>query len=217
VHVAKLARGWDHPHSPIIELACELLQAQESFLWKCIRGTGLAYGVGLQADFENGLLFLSLFRSQNSYLAYAEASKVVRDICDGKITIEQTSLDSAKSSLVYGVAASLCTPKRSASMAFVNETLKGVDTNYDRKKLEVLQPVTVEQIRETIRKYILPLFNAQTSAAFVTSGPGKANEIKDALENIGFVVESRTLDSEETDEIGESESGGESDGSRASR
>jgi hypothetical protein len=40
----------------------------------------------------------------------------------------------------------------------------------------------------------LPLFDAKTSAAFVVSAPGKANEIKGALEDAGFAVESRTLE-----------------------
>lgn len=82
----------------------------------------------------------------------------MREICNGKvvvpradlcsalistsryqITIEQTTLDAAKSSLVYGIAQSLSTPGKAASMAFVNETLKGTDINYGRKMLEALQ------------------------------------------------------------------------------
>jgi len=217
VHVTRMFRGWDHRDSAIIKLACEVLEGSESFLWKYIRGSGLAYGANLGVDLENGLLSLSLYRCPNSYLAYAEAAKVVQEICSGKISIEQTTLDAAKSSLVYGIAQSVSTPGAAATMAFVNETLRGTELSYGREMLETLQPVTVEQIRETIKTYILPLFDAKTSAAFVVSAPGKADEIKGALEDVGFVVERRTLEIPDDEMESGSDSGDDSDTSMSSR
>lgn len=76
----------------------------------------------------------------------------------------------------------------------------------------ILQTVTVDQVRETIQKYLLPLFDAKTSAAFIVSAPGKADEIKASLEGVGFAVESRTLEvSDEDMEGSESGSDDESD------
>lgn len=82
----------------------------------------------------------------------------MREICSGKvrtprgssalgpdftsciqITIEQTTLDAAKSSLVYGIAQSVSTPGAAANMAFVSETLRGMEITYGRKMLETLQ------------------------------------------------------------------------------
>ncbi|KAF8307697.1 hypothetical protein DL93DRAFT_2064630 [Clavulina sp. PMI_390] len=211
IHVTRIFQGWDHPDAAIIKLACEVLDGSESFLWKYIRGSGLAYGANLGADLENGLLSLTLYKCPNSYQAYAEGAKVVKGICDGSIPIEQTTLDAAKSSLVYSVAQSMSSPGKAASMAFVNETLRGVESNYGRGMLETIQPVTVEQIRETITKYILPLFNAESSVSFVVSAPGKADEIKESLEKYGFSVESRSL--EVSDEDMEGSESGSDDGS----
>jgi len=217
VHVTRMFRGWDHRDSAIIKLACEVLDGSESFFWKYIRGSGLAYGANLGVDLENGLLSLSLYDCPNSYLAYAEAAKVVREICSGKISIEQT-LDAAKGSLVYGIAQSVGSPGAAATMAFVNETLRGTELNYGREMPETLQPITVEQIRKTIKTYILPLFNAKSSAAFVVSAPGEADEIKGALEDEGFVVERRTLEIPDDEmEGGGSDSGDDSDTSMSLR
>jgi len=212
VHITRIFQGWDHPDAAIVKLACEVLDGSESFLWKYIRGSGLAYGANLGADLENGLLSLSLYRCPNSFQAYAEAAKVVTGICDGSIPIEPTTLDAAKSSLVYSIAQSMSSPGKAASMTFVNETLRGVEPNYGRAMLEAIQPVTIEQIQNTIRKYILPLFDAKTSAAFVVSAPGKTDEIKSSLEGYGFAVESRTLEVTDEDMEG-SESGSDDEGS----
>lgn len=55
------------------------------------------------------------------------------------------------------------------------------------------QAVTNEQIINTIKQRILPLFDASSSVAVVASSPNKAGEIKDSLAKYGFEVEERTL------------------------
>ncbi len=78
----------------------------------------------------------------------------------------------------------------------------------------ISQSVTKEQVQESIRKYISPLFDASSSVAVVVSAPSKTVEIKDSLTTFGFEVETRTLDAsqEELDmmEMDESESESES-------
>lgn len=45
-----------------------------------------------------------------------------------------------------------------------------------------------------MKKYILPLFDPQTSAAFVVCAPNQAEEITKGLTEEGFEVESRKMD-----------------------
>jgi hypothetical protein len=80
-----------------------------------------------------------------------------------------------------------------------------------------LQSVTNDQIKDAIRKYILPLFDSSSSVAIVVSSPAKADEIKKSLEGVGFDVEAREL-SVNPDELKgeEDESGSESDSESSS-
>lgn len=62
VHFAKGLVGWDHPDYPALLLASSTLNATESYLWKSIRGSGLAYGAHVEADVESGLTGFSVYR-----------------------------------------------------------------------------------------------------------------------------------------------------------
>jgi Zn-dependent M16 (insulinase) family peptidase len=62
MHTTQGVVGFDHPDYPALRLACEVLDATESFLWKIIRGSGLAYGANMSLDAESGHLSFLLYR-----------------------------------------------------------------------------------------------------------------------------------------------------------
>jgi Zn-dependent M16 (insulinase) family peptidase len=62
VMYAKGPEGFDHPDLPALTLANSTLNASESYLWKSIRGSGLAYGAGVEIDTESGLVGFSIYR-----------------------------------------------------------------------------------------------------------------------------------------------------------
>jgi Zn-dependent M16 (insulinase) family peptidase len=62
VHIAKGPSGWSHPDLPTLLLASAVLNASESYLWKSIRGSGLAYGANVEIDVESGLTGFSVYR-----------------------------------------------------------------------------------------------------------------------------------------------------------
>jgi len=132
-----------------------------------------------------------------------------------EIAIEDTTIDAAKSSLVYSVTQSLSSPGKAASSSFANQVLRSVPQDFGRQLLQQIQSVTKEQVRESIQKHISPLFDASSSVAVVVSTPSKTLEIKDGLESFGFEVETRALDvpQEELDmmDVDESDSGSESE------
>jgi hypothetical protein len=57
----------------------------ESYLWKAIRGTGLAYGTSIGANAETGHVYLSIYRSPDSSKAFLEAGRVIKDLVDKKV------------------------------------------------------------------------------------------------------------------------------------
>ena len=66
VHYAKGILGWDHPDLPALTLASATLNATESYLWKSVRGSGLAYGAHMEVDAEAGLTGFSVYRVRAS-------------------------------------------------------------------------------------------------------------------------------------------------------
>jgi hypothetical protein len=70
--------------------------------------------------------------------------------------------------------------------------------------------VNLSEVKESLRKYVLPLFDPSTSVAVVVSAPSKTDEIAQGLESVGFTVEKRTIEVS-PDELGSDGTG--SDGS----
>ncbi|KAG8934409.1 hypothetical protein FRC02_010043 [Tulasnella sp. 418] len=211
VHTAKGIVGWDHPEYPALRVACEVLDGIESFLWRYIRGSGLAYGSNMSIDLESGLVGFTVFRAPDAYKAYAEGLKVVRGLTDGSIPMDEISLDGAKSSLVYSVTRSVSSPGRAALEAFTNQTFRGVPADNARRLLERLQNVTLDDVKGALQKYILPLFDPESSVAVIVSGPSKSDSIAEQLKSAGFDVERRTLDvGPDEDGSGSEETGSES-------
>jgi len=123
----------------------------------------------------------------------------VRELADEKMPIEETSLDAAKSTLIYSYAQRTGTVGKAALMSFNNQVLRGVAPDHHHQLLQRFRTVTKADVVSAIRKYVLPVFDPETSVAVVVSSPTKAEDIAEGLKKAGFDVESRTLELEGDD------------------
>ncbi|KAF8735471.1 hypothetical protein AX14_001971 [Amanita brunnescens Koide BX004] len=215
-HTAKGIAGINHPDYPVLRVAVEVLNATESYLWRYIRGSGLAYGAYVSMDVEAGLLSFSLYRSSNCMDAFDEAAKMISDLVNGQIVLDAETMDAAKSSIVYGVAKAVSTPGRAAIVSFSNQALKNIPQSYQIDLLEKYKDITQDDVLRALRKYFLPLFNSSTSVALVVTAPGKAAETCERLSTAGFEVTHRELeiDPNEMEDSDNTESESESDDER---
>jgi len=62
VHTARGFQGFGHQQHAALRVAMEVLNALESYLWRYIRGSGLAYGANVGADLEAGQVCFSIHR-----------------------------------------------------------------------------------------------------------------------------------------------------------
>ncbi|KZW02722.1 hypothetical protein EXIGLDRAFT_732962 [Exidia glandulosa HHB12029] len=197
----KSINSWEHEDLAALSVAIEVMNALESFLWKAIRGAGLAYGAHLTLDVEQGLLKFVLYRSPNSYLAYATGADVTRKLVNGSTVIEQTTLDSAKSSLVYTIAKSVSSPGKAAMASFTNQVLKGAPQDRHLQMLHKYQDVTLEQVRSALKKYVLPVFEPASSIAAATCSSAVAEKVAEGLKGAGYEVETRVWDAGEDGDV----------------
>lgn len=185
--------------------------------------------------------------------AYKEAEKVVKGLVDGsvcvpslfahankgllthpQIPLEATTLDAAKSSIVYSVTRGVSTAGRAVSdvhnhvyhrvlncllcgqaiASFINQALKGVSQNWNVELLEKYHAVTKEDVIASLKKHVLPVFDPSSSVAIVVTAPSKADSIGEGLSGVGFEVDRRTLEID-PEELEGSESGSESGSSES--
>ena len=171
-----------------------VLNALESYLWRYIRGTGLAYGASITQNPESGLLMFTVYKAPNAFRAYEEGGKVVHGLVNGEIDLEETTLESSISSLCYTMTAREATVGSAALSSFVNQVLKNVPQDYNQQLLSKFRQVTKQDVLNTLKNYIAPLFKSETSTAVIVSAPSKVDGIEDSLRKDGFEVERRTLD-----------------------
>ncbi|GAA5957635.1 hypothetical protein JCM21900_000775 [Sporobolomyces salmonicolor] len=204
-HVAKGPDSWTHEDQPALTVARAVLNAMEGFLWKFIRGAGLAYGASISQDLESGLIYYRVFKSPDSYAAFTAAQKLIEQLVSGEIEIDDLTIESAKSSLAYNTAAKEATISAAASASFTNMLL-GLPPNYGRIALANTKDVSAKDIIRVIKKWIAPMFRPDTSIASIASGLAKMEEIATNFEKLGYEVERKTFD--DVDESG-SETGSE--------
>lgn len=147
-------QGFDHPHLPALRVAINVLNANEGFIWKAIRGAGLAYGGHFAIKSESGHVCLSIDRSPNGWKAATEAGKVVKYMIDGKVcrmaflqywhkhswvlyiwlyfpgswtqlVVNELIMEAAKSSLAFHMASSVSNPADAVSTEYMCSWILG--------------------------------------------------------------------------------------------
>ena len=61
------------------------LNMLEGYMWKRIRGAGLAYGAGINADMRRGQVSFRVYSSPNGFAAWNEARKIIAEISAGEV------------------------------------------------------------------------------------------------------------------------------------
>ncbi|WWD18715.1 hypothetical protein CI109_103169 [Kwoniella shandongensis] len=221
-HFAKGPAGFNHPDLPAVRLAAAVLNALESYLWKSIRGSGLAYGAHIVVYPEAGLVGFSVYRSPNAMLAFEAAGKIMKGLVDGSTEMTQDIVDGARSSMTYGFAKKSETVLAAAGTAYLNEVLKGVGKDYEQEELKKLPSITIPEIRDIIAKYFSPIFDSETAIGAVAVSTSKAAEVEEGCKKLGFEVEIKevpVLKGDDESELGSDEemrSGDDSEGESGS-
>lgn len=201
VFTARGIAGWHEADSAALSVTISVLNAMESYLWRYIRGAGLAYGASIRSDVEAQLIHFTLYRSPDAAKAFQAASDVIGKLVRGEMDMDETVVDSAKSSLCFGVADSEGTVGLAAGEAFSDGVLRGLQKGRGRRLLEDARRVTIDDVRACLRKYIQPLFDPATSVCAVVSSPARFDEIFDALAKLGYEAERREVKGADTDEL----------------
>lgn len=181
-----------------------------------IRGAGLAYGASINQDIESGLIQYSVYKSPDSYAAFAAAKKLVDDIVSGEIKIDQVTLESALSGLAFSTANRESTINDAANASFTN-VLLGLSKGHGRQALARTKDVSVEQVVAAIRKYVQPIFAPETSIGAVSTGLVKMDAICEKFEEEGYEVERRVLGGGDDESGSEGSHSGSESGSESGR
>ena len=166
--VGKGPDSYDHPDLPALMVARAYMDAVEGPLWVAVRGTGLAYGTSFMRSVDTGLVMFRIYRSPDSYKAYAAAKEQVEGYANGKFPFNKYALEGAISEIVLGMADEQPTMASAAEYSFANQVIRGISKDWSHQMLSKVQAVTPAQIQEAMQKYMVPIFRPESSNLVVT-------------------------------------------------
>ena len=169
--VAKGPETLEDPRVPSLMVALSYLDAVEGPLWNAVRGTGLAYGTGFTRHIESGQISFNVYRSPDAFKAFATSKKVVEDFASGVTAFDALALEGAISSIVLGFADGQATMKSAGQGSFTRQVIRGLPSDWIDVILKRVRDVTVEEIKDVMRKMVLPVFVAETAGLVVTCAP----------------------------------------------
>ncbi|EGC45620.1 zinc metalloprotease [Histoplasma capsulatum var. duboisii H88] len=208
---AKGLDSYNHPKLPALLVTIAYMNAVEGPLWVAIRGTGLAYGSRFLHDVDTGLLQFQVYRSPNVYRAFEEGKKIVENHLSGAEQFDpHMALEGAISSIVLDFVNEETTQASTALASFVRQVIRGLPSDYQEKLLRKVREIGIEEIKEILRDFILPLFTPGKSDIIIACGRVLEGPIKKGFEGVGYKPEVRSLKFFE-DDYGLKLEGGEDD------
>lgn len=189
----KGALSYDDPVIPAALVAIAYIEAVEGPLWRAVRGTGLAYGTGFSRDVERGSLSFKVYRSPDAYKAFAKSKETVADLAEGRVEMEKSALEGARSSIVVAVADEQPTMLNAAQMSFVNTVVRGVKPEYYSELLEKVAVVSEEEIRRAMGELLMQVFTVGKADVVVTGATLMESDLKKNFSEAGWKVQVKAL------------------------
>ncbi|XP_003399672.2 uncharacterized protein C05D11.1 [Bombus terrestris] len=180
-------------HSPDLAplLVCiQYLTQLEGPMWRLIRGQGLSYGYYIHPKPNEGLLYLSFYKSANIVAAYKEAKSIVEiHIFENKW--EKLLFESAKSCLLFEIIG-----KEQSVGDVVQQSLlsyfKNVSHDYSQQMVQRVSEVTIEDMSRIASQYLKPLFDPEQCKTTIVCHSSKVPEIVDAFKILNHDLKSYT-------------------------
>lgn len=158
--------SFSDPAVPALLVAMQYLETVEGTLWNAVRGNGLAYGAYFAKELDGGYLHFKVYRSPLASKAIAAARDAITALASGTVEFEKPMIEGAISQLVMALADEQATLATAAVQNYIVSAVRGLDPDYNIKMLARVRTVTVEDIKQAMKTWLLPLFE-----------PGKSNVV----------------------------------------
>jgi Zn-dependent M16 (insulinase) family peptidase len=151
------------PAVPALLVAVQYLETVEGTLWNAVRGNGLAYGVHFAKELDGGYLHFKVYRSPLASKAIIAARDAITALANGTVEFEKLMIEGAISQLVMGLADEQATMSAAAMQNYVTGVVRGLQPDYNTQMLAKVRSVTVDDIKEAMRTWLLPIFEPSKS------------------------------------------------------
>jgi Zn-dependent M16 (insulinase) family peptidase len=162
-----------------LAVLCSYLCAKEGPLWNAIRGGGYAYHFSMYPQFSGNINF-KISRSSDIVSAYKKSLEIITKYADGTIEFDDELLHESKSKLLLTTVSRNKDYNSAARQKFRSYIIGDADDGITLYQ-HVVNKVTIDDLKDTFKKYIIPLFDPKTSVITVVSNPSRVVHIQKEL------------------------------------
>lgn len=173
---AELPISYDHPDLPALHVFIQYLTQLEGPMWRQIRGLGLSYHYSMSALPDSGLVKFLLYKSTHLVNAYKQAKEIVDGYLNGTTEFSDVELESCRSSLIFELIEEEETPEKVSGESMIGY-FRGIGHEYNKKLIQAIPKVTLEDMKRVGQLYITPLFDPAKSKVAICCHPTKVEEI----------------------------------------
>ncbi|XP_050536248.1 uncharacterized protein C05D11.1-like [Daktulosphaira vitifoliae] len=183
--VTDCINDYNHPDVAIIDVFLAYFTQAEGPLWNKVRGSDLAYSCDIFLKLDEGKISLSFYRSVNVPAAYQAIKSVIDEHLSNGFSWDQTLFESAKSSTIFDIV------NRQNTIAISNMDsimfyFRNLTQTYNQDLVKKISLLKLEDLPEIGRKYVMPLFNPQSTLTVMVCPPTIVEETANEFEKIGI-------------------------------
>lgn len=197
--IAKGPKKYGQEDLPALSVVNTFLDMTEGPFWTAVRGPGYAYGAALSTSVQMGHIVLSIYSAADGLSAFKACKEVVLDAVAGKIKVDETVLESVVATIVGDLAGHLAESAAAIEEKFNDTVMKGYEPNYVQTVIREIKAVTPGRFMSVLKDYVLPLFDSETSSVFCVAPPSEEAALKAGLVKLGYGVEVRETEIEDSD------------------
>ncbi|KAI8960573.1 Metalloenzyme, LuxS/M16 peptidase-like protein [Daldinia sp. FL1419] len=203
--------SFSDPAVPALLVAMQYLETVEGTLWNAVRGNGLAYGAYFAKELDGGYLHFKVYRSPLASKAISAARDAIAALVNGNVEFEKPMIEGAISQLVMAMAEEQATLSTAATQKFIVSAIRGLEPDYNIKMLAKVRQVSVEDIKQAMKTWLLPLFEPGKSNVVVCCAHTMVEQLEKEFQVMGYKTQVKQL-SDFQDDYGLEIPGGEENG-----
>ncbi|KAI1776448.1 Metalloenzyme, LuxS/M16 peptidase-like protein [Hypoxylon cercidicola] len=206
--------SYSDPAVPALLVAMQYLDTVEGTLWNAVRGNGLAYGAYFAKELDGGYLHFKIFRSPQASKAITAARDAIAALVNGTVEFEKPMIEGVISQLVMNIADEQATLATAAMQNYIVNVVRGLEPDYNIKMLAKVRTVTVEDIKQAMKTWLLPLFEPGKSNVVVCCAHAMVEKLEEDFQTMGYKTQIKQLSDFGSDyglEAPEGEESGEND------
>ncbi|KAI1818095.1 Metalloenzyme, LuxS/M16 peptidase-like protein [Poronia punctata] len=185
--------SFNDPSVPALLVAVQYLETVEGTLWNAVRGNGLAYGVYFAKELDGGYLHFKVYRSPSASKAIVAARDAIAALVNGTVEFEIPMIEGAISQLVMGMAEEQATMSTAALQNYVTGVIRGLDPDYNNRMLAKVRAVTIDDIKEAMKTWLLPIFEPGRSNIVVCCAQIMVEKLEKEFQEMGYKTQIKQL------------------------